>query len=95
METQVSSPQPFAQLYTTLVRWSRKYSPFTRPSRPADLGQALERLAVTSPHLLRDLGFVPECRPGSVACTVWRRGGHVVTVTQGPPAVSAAQATGS
>ncbi|MEQ8898977.1 MAG: hypothetical protein RID23_18005 [Roseovarius sp.] len=51
----------------------------------------LERLALTSPHLLADMGFEIDRRAGSPTRTVWRRAGLCVTIERGgSPAIRVA-----
>ena len=78
---------------------SRRRLPFGRGRKPdpvegvaAGFAGDLERLALTSPHLLADMGFEIDGRAGSPTRTVWRRAGLCVTIDrgQGPAAVRVA-----
>lgn len=59
----------------------RKPDPKTGTAR--GLAEALERLALTSPHLLADMGFEMDGGAASPTRTVWRRGRLSVTIERG------------
>lgn len=68
----------------------RRVVPFGRRKKPepcsdveTHLAEALERLALTSPHLLADMGFEIDAAAGSPTRTVWRRGRLTVTLDRG------------
>ncbi len=49
----------------------------------ARLQNDLERLALSAPHMLSDIGFERDAKACSCGKDVWRRGRHCVTVSSG------------
>ena len=59
----------------------RKFAPKRHHAVPRDDAcRELERLALSSPHLLPDLGFELDRAAAGPQRTVWRRPGFVVTI---------------
>ena len=48
----------------------------------------LERLALSAPHLLADIGFEPDLRSSSPVKTIWRKGATSVALSSGKVSVS-------
>lgn len=65
----------------SLFAMVRKCMPYPRRAAPRnDACAALERLALSSPHLLLDLGFEADSAASGGEQRVWRRGAFVVTI---------------
>jgi hypothetical protein len=47
----------------------------------------IERLAITAPHVLADIGFERDDLASFSTQTVWRKGRFRITLTQGAPTV--------
>lgn len=59
-----------------------------RDTADTHLAQHIERLALSAPHVLEDIGFERDERASSAVQTVWRRGRVQVTVTHGAATVT-------
>ena len=57
------------------------------PAVDAHLLQNIERLALTAPHVLADLGFERDVHASSPQRTVWRKGRTRVVLTTDAPLV--------
>ncbi|PWJ12868.1 hypothetical protein [Jannaschia seohaensis] len=74
-----------ARLFTLF----EKLVPRHREREPrAPLRQDLERLALSAPHMLADIGFARDPKASSPGRTVWRRGPLCVVVSAVAPEVS-------
>ncbi len=87
-------PAPFASAPLSsrprmVLQELRKCIPWLRGASAAEpAGGHLGRLALLSPHLLPDLGFVEDRTAGNPHRTVWRKGALVVSISRDPAAVA-------
>jgi hypothetical protein len=67
----------------------KKIMPGSRVETPdAQLQLELERLALSAPHMLADIGFERDPRACSSEKTVWRRGKYCVIISSTPHAAA-------
>lgn len=66
---------------TNVLAACKKIIPTLRLETPdAPLQKELERLALSAPHMLSDIGFERDVEASSIEKTVWRRGPHCVVI---------------
>ncbi|WP_136443797.1 hypothetical protein [Pacificoceanicola onchidii] len=64
-----------------LLTWYKKIIPTLGVETPdAQLQRDLERLALSAPHVLADLGFEQDLKASTSEKAVWRRGTHSVII---------------
>jgi len=72
-----------------LLEVFRKMTPwFGGDKTNAQLQTDLERLALSAPHMLSDIGLERDAKAYSCGKDVWRRGRHCVTVSNGSQTAS-------
>jgi hypothetical protein len=68
----------------------KKLMPMSRVETPdSQLQLELERLALSAPHMLADIGFERDPRACTSEKTVWRRGNYCVIISSKPLAAAA------
>jgi len=70
--------------FPTSLALCRKFAPWSEQEPPrAKLKTDLERLALSAPHLLSDIGFERDVAACSSTREVWRRGADRVNIVAG------------
>lgn len=82
MLTGMLQNSPSTRKFTDVFASFKKIIPMSWVQTPdAQLQRELERLALSAPHMLADIGFERDSKACSSEKEVWRRGTHCVIIS--------------